>query len=55
MVQTRHIKDLPDCEPTDEEQIIQIGKRDERSQPLTEAELDEYLASAKECNLRKRI
>lgn len=52
MVQKEHIKDLPDCEPTNE-QIIQIGKRDEEVQPLTEAELDEYLASAKECNLRK--
>ena len=35
--------------------LSQIGKRDEEVCPLTEAELDEYLASAKECNLRKRI
>ena len=49
--QRRHIKDLPDGN-LQKEQIIQIGKHDEEVQPLTEDEVDEYLASAKEANLR---
>ena len=50
--QRRLVRDLPDGEPTDEELIIQIGKHDESLSPLTEDEVDEYLASAKEANLR---
>lgn len=52
MVQKEHIKDLPDIDPTDEE-VILLGKRDEAVSPLTEMELDDYLASAKESNLRR--
>ena len=45
------LENLPDGEPTEEE-LIALGKHDESLSPLTEDEIDEYLASAKEANLR---
>ena len=51
MVSEDWLENLPDGEPT-ERGTNQIGKRDESLSPLTEDEVDEYLASAKEANLR---
>lgn len=51
MVSEDWLENLPDGEPTDEE-LIALGKHDESLSPLTEDEVDEYLASAKEANLR---
>ena len=51
MVSEEFLENLPDGEPTDEE-LIALGKHDEMLSPLTEDEIDEYLASAKEANLR---
>ena len=46
MVSEDWLENLPDGEPTDEE-LIALGKHDESLSPLTEDEVDEYLASAK--------
>ena len=51
MVSEEFLENLPDGEPTEEE-LIALGKHDESLSPLTEDEIDEYLASAKEANLR---
>ena len=54
MVSEEFLENLPDGEPTDEE-LIALGKYDEMLSPLTEDEIDEYLASAKEANLQTHL